>query len=326
MLPDQEFHRMLDQAGTLRQKVLQATSLAPIPDHRGGLLVVVGAQPGVGASTVAAQLAWQLYRRDCPVGFVQLVNASGRGEGSLGEPRRRSSRQPCWEEVAWGQRTLREAWRHQPAGLPRLVPFAQESEHEGWLDQTHRPQPRNSREAHTASTASDTRSALGPWGIQQLLLAAADRTVVVDAGLGPHLLQLLPVATHFCLVMDVQENRAADQYACLKHLSGHLGGARCWLVMNRVTAATEAASIQQRMVATADRFLNLALGLAGCLPENSGTHGGETAMAEEGTDCLQENWGVPAWREALTRMAGHLEDALVSRAAAPEFTRMAGAA
>ena len=323
MLPDQEFHRMLDQADTLRQKVLQTTSLAPIPDHRGGLLVVVGAQPGVGASTVAAQLAWQLYRRDCPVGFVQLENAPGCGERSPGDPRRRSSHQPSWEQVAWGHRTLREAWRHQSAGLPRLVPFAPDSEHGTWMDQTQRLPSGISREAPTASTAS---SALGPWGIQQLLLAAADRTVVVDAGLGPHLPHLLPVATHVCLVMDAQENRAADQYACLKHLSSHLGGARCWLVMNRVTAVIEATSLQQRMVATADRFLNLALAVAGCLPENSGSHGGKTAMAEEGPDCLQENWGGPAWREALSRMAGHFEEAPVSRAAAPELTRLAGAA
>ena len=40
---------MLDQAETLRQRVLASTVQMPAPAHQGGLLVVVGALPGVGA-------------------------------------------------------------------------------------------------------------------------------------------------------------------------------------------------------------------------------------------------------------------------------------
>ena len=304
---------MPDQAEGLRRKVLATTTLTTNAlttnglttnaEQRGGVLVVIGAQPGVGASTVASQFAQCLYRRNRSVGLVQLPGANGNSDHFIAPTRHASLGFPSWSDVAQGHRTLREAWRQQDGGLP-------------WIRAENEPTGACSRKGETGVIEEEVAGhppcekpcVLGPWGVKQMLLAAADRTVVIDAGFGPHLNRLLPAATHVCFVIDGNESRAADLYACLKHLSGSLGAARCWLVLNRVVNPASAALVHRRLVATADRFLNLAVGLAGLLPEYARPLGREAETGNDLTADLQEDWRGAEWREAIARMASLLEE------------------
>jgi len=103
---------MLDQARQLRQLVRRRSSAAA-DDHpaRPKLLAVTGAKGGVGATTVALNLAATLARQ----GFrTALVDADPHGDAAI---RCRLEERCTLADVLAGRRTVREALHPGPSGM-----------------------------------------------------------------------------------------------------------------------------------------------------------------------------------------------------------------
>lgn len=275
---------MVDQAEALRRLVLQRTSQDEIRERRGGLLVVVSAQSGAGSTTIARQMALKLYRHAWNVGLVEVTQG-----GHLTGAWERSPGEPTWQDVAMGKRTLREAWRPGPCGLPTVCS----------RDHGQALAIENNRQIEPSGHSMEK-----DWGAEQLQLAARSQWIVVDAGQGPTAGPFLTIADECCLVVDADPEKTNAQYAEIKRLASHLRGARCWLLINRIHDGAAASTLQQRLVATAGRFLNLALLPLGDLPDEP---------LEEALDELRlpnsDGAGTSEWRVAMRRIVQRWEDA-----------------
>ncbi len=280
---------MVDQAEALRRLVLQRASHDVACERRGGLLVVVSARGGVGGTTVARQMALQLYRHAWNVGLVEVTH-DGHSHTAWG----RSPGEPMWQDVAMGRRTLREAWRPGPCGLPTVCsrPADTNGAVSGESERIGKPELEEQ-----AAHAKD-------WGAEQLQLAARGQWIVVDAGQRDSAAPFLKIADECCLVVDADPARTMEQYAEIKRLASHLRGARCWLLVNRTYDGEDGNAVRQRLIATAGRFLNLALLPLGELPEQSSLDSLEDARLP-----LAEGVADSDWRTAMRRIVQRWEDA-----------------
>jgi len=269
---------MRDQAETLRRMVRQRSPGTEPPSRQGGLLLVYGCAPGIGASTISWNLALRWKRLGQPAAWID-GNRQRPAVAQLGSLVPRAS----LVEILSESRMVREAWETGPYGVPILAGSC------------------NGMPRHVALSQH-------PAILDQLRLAARQQLLLVDVGDLAELQTLVPVADHCIFVSTADAECLTAAYAAIKQVTGPLRQARCWLAVNRTVDVAQANGAQERLKLTCDRHLNLALDTLGQLPFdpqltpafNHGGLGSSLATAS------------PTFRQALDRCGARLESALMS--------------
>jgi MinD-like ATPase involved in chromosome partitioning or flagellar assembly len=219
---------MHDQADQLRRLVREAVDLRGELAPGGPLIVVSGAQPLLGATTIACGLARELAGLGKQVTLVDANLASPRLAAALQvEPR------GMLAEVLAGARRAIEV----------LTPVGD-----------------NLRLLATEPAESDVELSADAFGRLHAELAAVSRqsdALIIDAGAGmnPWIDRLWQLAGHVLLVTKPRSASIVDAYAAVK-LSRHdrLEG-KLQLVVTRCDAAADAARIHAGFSDTCQRFL-----------------------------------------------------------------------
>jgi flagellar biosynthesis protein FlhG len=241
---------MPDQAEKLRQ--LAAATRRPTASHSGATtLVVSGGRAGVGATTIALELAHRLaqdanrvvlidadlYRADLA---TRCNIAGGAGIG----------------EILAGRKNIHELLRRGAAGM-QLLPGTASAELRSVISE--RSCQRLSRQMQTLLPHVD-------W-------------LVVDAGNEPGMLpaRLWSAADRLLIVTSPEAAAVMDTYALVKILLHEQPrAAQPQLVVNQAEAAL-AADVYRRIDQSCRRFLGCSIGLAGAVP-----HGVENDIARVG--------------------------------------------
>ena len=229
---------MPDQAEKLRRLVevaQQSGSEADVP-----LVLICGGQRGVGASTIALQVALASQGRKRR---AIVIDASFREENYYVPPRTKPY--DTLVDVISGGRTVSEVLQTGPHGLS-IAPAV--------------PLP-----AALSDVSGKT------WGrvVGQLrsLRSVAD-LILVDGGAGASSLNtpLWAVADLVLLVAGPQPVSVMDAYAALKAASSRGAVPRVGVILNQSTDEAESKAAADRLAAAADRFLNLAVDALPPLP------------------------------------------------------------
>ncbi len=225
---------MADQAEALRRLVRQVGT--PVEGVKGRVVVVIGAQPAVGASTVSRNLALAFQRQGWPAALV---------DADLDDPNLLAA----WEvpprssvaDLTTGRRTVREVLQSGPGGLQLI----------GGVRRTDEA-------VHVPGAGKALADAL--------CRLAQHRSVVVDVGRGDVWSELYQLASVLLVVTTSERMSLHAAYAWMKQIAARRTAAQIWLIHNRVQDLAVARHAQQRLVLAADRFLNLDISLAGLLP------------------------------------------------------------
>ena len=226
---------MADQAEALRQLVLQAG--IPADRRTGRVLLVVGAQPSVGGTTISGYLAVALRRQGWPTALVD----ADLDDPSLLQQWGLTARHSL-AELASRKRTVREVVQAGPGGL-QLV---------GGCPRTDDAV----RSAHAGTALADALRRL-----------ARQHWVVIDGGRGEVWEDLYDLADVMLVVTTSDGGSLRAAYARLKSVAERHTGARIWSVVNQVHDVALAQRAQQKLTLAADRFLNLELCSGGLLPK-----------------------------------------------------------
>jgi flagellar biosynthesis protein FlhG len=225
---------MADQAEALRRLVRQ--SGAPVDGPTGRVVLVIGAQPAVGTTTISRNLAVAIQRQGGPTALVdadlddpQLLSAWP------GPPRYSLA------ELTTGRRTVREVLQPGPGGLPIIAGCC------------------GSDEAMRVPGAG----ALLADALQRL---ACQRRVVVDVGRGDVWQELYELASILLVVTTPENDVLRHAYAWMKRISTRRTAAQIWVIANRIHDADVAQHALRRLILATDRFLNLDVCPAGFLP------------------------------------------------------------
>jgi flagellar biosynthesis protein FlhG len=210
-------------------------------DHGPATLVISGGRPGVGATTVAVQLAASLAQ---DAHRIVLVDADLYGAdvaaycnlaGGLGIG-----------EVLSGRKTIHEVLQRGPAGMQVLA----------------------------GAASAETRGSLSERAIQRVLkqmrtLAPHADCLLVDAGNQPSdfTARMWSAADRLLLVTSPDAVAVMDSYALVKTLLTRQSLRRpVLLVVNQVAGEATAADVHRRIDQSCRRFLGLAVEFAGWLP------------------------------------------------------------
>lgn len=236
---------MHDQASQLRSLVLRANRQA-VADHAPPpqLLVVAGGKPGVGATTVAINLAVALSRNGCRTVLVDanLQNASAAKYLECPEA-------PGIDDVLAARRDIHEILQLAPGGM-QLAAGAR----------------------RCAGAPICTERSLGRLLKQIRSLGPHADVVVVDAGHTPSDLaaRFWQAGDHVLLVTTADAAAVMDSYASIKTMTARLPGAPALeLLVNRAATQAIAADVHHRIDQSCQRFLGLSLALRGRLPDGS---------------------------------------------------------
>jgi flagellar biosynthesis protein FlhG len=234
---------MIDQAAELRRLVFRAAQ--PIGPGHGGArtLVVSGGRPGVGATTLAVNLAAALAHDALR---VVLVDA---------DLYRADVAEHCGiagglsiQDVLGGRRSIHEALQLGAAGMQIVA----------------------------GSAAAETRAAVNERSIRRLLRQLRSLTphadwLLVDAGDQPCELaaRLWSAADAVMLVTAPDAVSVMDTYALVKTLlTRHSLVRPLELVVNRLGDADNAADVHRRIDQSCRRFLGLSVSFAGAAPHD----------------------------------------------------------
>lgn len=229
-----------DQADELRQLVRQRALMAgqggpPVP-----LLVVAGGKGGVGATTIAANLAIALARQGRRSVFVDCDLDHG-GNAALGQHPERGS----VVDVLAGRRTVHEVLERGPSGIQVLSGAWASGE---VLDCTAAAQQR----------FIDDVQSLGPHV----------EVAVVDAGSsrGPLARRLWSSAAAMLVVTTAEASAIMESYAAIKVLRPGQAAGTLYTLVNHEDAADTASDVQARIGEACRKFLGLQAVAAGHVP------------------------------------------------------------
>lgn len=235
---------MQDQASRLRQWVRQYGSPQAGTDARGpGLVVVLGGRPGVGVTTVSANLA------------AALTAAGMRTVLLDGDPHSPDAARLCrlqtgetLAEVISAGRTLAEVLQPGPGGI-YVVPGVRPG-------QAFSADPR-----YASQRILDGLRGLG----------SCAEVVAADLGgqLSPWTRAIWRAAHCRLAVLTPDPSVLMDTYAVLKTLTAQTGLAPVHVVVNRAASETEANDVYERLARTCLRFLALPVSLAGFVPADA---------------------------------------------------------
>jgi flagellar biosynthesis protein FlhG len=169
---------------------------------------------------------------------------------------------------------------------------------------------------------------LGDEGQLRLLaeisaLAAPPDYLLLDtgAGIGPNVRFLTGCAQEILVVTVPEPTAITDAYALMKVMALHHGERRFRLLVNLARSAAEAAEVYRRLSLAVDRFLGVAVDLAGWVPEDAGV--GAAVRAQRGVagnaagDAYQAlARTVAGWRSGFPPKGG--VQFFVNRVAGPE--------
>lgn len=232
---------MIDQATQLRRLVLQAANPDPRTGNEPRVLIVSGGKPGVGATTLAVNLAATLSVDALRVVLVDADFSRADVAAQCGLPEAIGI-----GDVLAGRKSIHEAIQRGPGGLQVV--------------------------AGTRATA--TRGSLQERTIQRMLrqlqsLGPHADWVVIDAGHESHELaaRLWAAAEQVLLVTSPDAVAVMDTYALVKTLLSRQGLVRpLELVVNQADSSSSAADVHRRIDQSCRRFLGLSPEFAGALP------------------------------------------------------------
>jgi flagellar biosynthesis protein FlhG len=229
---------MFDQAKQLRQLMRDTGRLRLDEDTEPERIVVTGAKGGVGATTLAVQLAAELARRGRRVVLVDADLPDGdlaamcHTEACVGND-------AGLAEVLAGQRNIHDVLRRGPLGLQIVA-------------------------HHSVQGPMDALSLTAGRVLHHLdALNGHVETFVIDAGCASTHFgrQLAQAATHWLLATTADDVSVMDAYAAFKLLATERSETllpKACLIVNRATD-DEAEAIGNRLRRTAQRFLNAAI-------------------------------------------------------------------
>jgi len=117
---------------------------------------------------------------------------------------------------------------------------------------------------------------LGDEGQLRLLteisgLSAPPDYLILDtgAGIGPNVRFLSGCAQEILVVTTPEPTAITDAYALMKVMAAHCGERRFRLLVNQVRGPEEALDVYRRLALAADRFLGVAVDLAGSVPHDA---------------------------------------------------------
>ena len=247
---------MPDQAHGLRNLMFRMTERKK-PPHRSPprLVVTVGAKRGVGATTVAVNLAATLAHQGQRVLLVDSHLQRGNVATLAGLD---NHAQHNLLDVMQGRCTANEALRAGPAGM-MVLPG-------NWV----------------AELASD----VPPQGLTRLQeqlksLQAQTDLIVLDVGAGANLAssQFAPIADQLLVVTTCDAIAVMDAYATIKLLCAKRRAAQLSLVTNQATDAELATDVYDRVAQSSLRFLALPIAHAGSVPSCDSVAGSSTSPA-----------------------------------------------
>ncbi|HOM16867.1 MAG TPA: P-loop NTPase [Thermoguttaceae bacterium] len=232
---------MQDQASRLRQWVRQYGSPKTGTDVRGpALVVVLGGRPGVGVTTVSANLA------------AALTAAGMRTVLLDGDPHSPDAARVCrlqtretLADVITAGRTLPEVLQPGPGGI-YVVPGVRPG------------QPLSADPRYASQRILEGLRGLG----------SCAEVVAADLGgqLSPWTRALWRAAHCRLAVMTADPAVLMDTYAVLKTLTAQTGLAPVHVVVNRAASEPEAKDVYDRLARTCLQFLALPVSLAGFVP------------------------------------------------------------
>jgi flagellar biosynthesis protein FlhG len=236
---------MHDQASQLRSLVLRANRQA-VADHAPPpqLLVVAGGKPGVGATTVAINLAVALSRNGCRTVLVDADLSSASAATYLECPE-----VPGIDDVLAARRDIHEILQLAPGGI-QLAAGARRG----------------------AGAPLCTERSLGRLLKQIRSLGPHADAVVVDAGHLPSDLaaRFWQAGDRVLLVTTADAAAVMDSYATIKTMLARLPGAVALeLLVNRAAAEAVAADVHRRIDQSCQRFLGISLALRSALPNEA---------------------------------------------------------
>lgn len=229
---------MSDQANQLRQLVRRQTPAAREDRARPRLLAVTGGKGGVGATTVAVNLAATLARRGCRTG---LVDADPQGDAAV---RCRLRERYTLADVLGGRRDVRETLLPGPAGT-LVLPGAWGSE----------------QVAECPASAYDR--------LVEQLLAIGDQVdcLVVDTGGGlGRLARRLWLAADLVLVVTTPElDSLMAAYSSIKAQATEEVSPPIAVLVTMAPTPSVAEDVYTRLARACRRFLGVSLRSAGHL-------------------------------------------------------------
>jgi len=228
----------------IRQFVSQVTGAAPNRPQVPRMLVVAGGRPGVGATTLAVNLAAALAQDALRTVLIDadLHHADAASQcnlpGSLGIG-----------DVLAGRKNIHEVLQRGPAGLQILA----------------------------GAASAETRNSLSQRAIQRLLRQIATLGphadwIIVDAGSQPsEFAAWLWTAAEIVLLVTVPEAAAVmETYALIKTLlARHELRRDILLAVNQTADDAVAADVHRRIDQSCRRFLGLPIEFAGGLPHDT---------------------------------------------------------
>lgn len=252
---------MLDQATELRKLVLRSVREPPADGSPSPpLLVVCGGCSGVGVTTLSVHLAVALSGQGCRVVLVDadlhrpgVASACGlTGEAGIAE-------------VLAARRDIHEVLQPGPGGVQVVTGRASASHPADWGEVA---QQRLLRQLKKLGRHADV--------------------IALDAGSGGHevLRRFWHAADEVVLVTTPDPQAVMDAYAAIKRLAVANTAAVLRLLVNRATDSGMAKDVHQRICEASERFLELALGLLGSIPndpafETAGSPGTVWAMRND---------------------------------------------
>jgi MinD-like ATPase involved in chromosome partitioning or flagellar assembly len=227
-----------DQADELRQLVRQRCADSAVA--QAPLVVVTGGKGGVGATTLAANLAVALARQGRRAVFVDADLDHG-GNTHLSAHSDRGS----VLDVLAGRRNVHEVLERGPSGIQVLSG--------AWA----------SGDSTEYSAAAQER-----FITELARLAPHAEVVVVDAGSGrgPFVRRLWEAAGAVVVVMTIEDNAILQCYAAIKVLSGD-APQPIYTLVDRAPDAAAAADAHARVAEACRRFLGQKAVAAGCVPQ-----------------------------------------------------------
>jgi flagellar biosynthesis protein FlhG len=233
---------MVDQAESLRQL---ATHAGMCGDTRpqGRVVVIVGAQPGAGATTTSVNLSIALTHHEASVVLIDADMEQPDAARRCGLTSRYTLK-----DLLEGRRSLREIQQVGPAGLTLLPGEAMEFD----------------ASLHRIAPLAEPLSTLADW-------------IVIDAGRGLALAEIHRQAADVIVVTTSTPEAVMEAYAVVKRTVTQLTAARFWLIVSQTDDLSRAEDAQNRIAMSCDRFLNLPIHAAGNIPTDNHVKDAEQA-------------------------------------------------
>jgi flagellar biosynthesis protein FlhG len=264
---------MTDQADKLRALVGSSSISADSVESALPMVVVTGARGGVGATTVAINLAAVLCDRGERVLFVDATQHGGERVQAAGP---RASVTYSLADVTAGKCEIRDAIVAGPAGVLMLLG--------GSCDNAKR----DFASRRDAVTYSDSRRAVDRVVSELQSLDGEFDTVIVDAGhgLAPWSRRFWSAAKLSVLVTTAEDAAVLDAYATLKSGFAESPETPVKLLVNQTDDDRMTRDTQTRIENACQRFLSRAVDALPALPRHSVNH---FAMGQE----VPRVWEMP---------------------------------